>query len=121
MKTSKFTEEQIAYALRQVEGGTSVGEVCRRLGSSEQTCPTPNPENGTSEIANAVLINVLFIDPPSAAHFRMARSFCIMRRSYPSLSKCVAKLCLSWLALGLWLAQAITQCCFPPIARGLFC
>ena len=26
MKTSKFTEEQIAYALRQVEGGTSVGE-----------------------------------------------------------------------------------------------
>ena len=37
MKTSKFTEEQIAYALRQVEGGTSVGEVCRRLGISEQT------------------------------------------------------------------------------------
>ena len=33
MKTSKFTEEQIAYALRQVEGGTSVGEVCRRLAS----------------------------------------------------------------------------------------
>lgn len=24
MKTSKFTEEQTAYALRQVEGGTSV-------------------------------------------------------------------------------------------------
>ncbi len=37
MKTSKFTEEQIAYALRQVEGGTSVGEVCRRIGISEQT------------------------------------------------------------------------------------
>ena len=37
MKTSKFTEEQIAYALRQVEGGTQVGEVCRRLGISEQT------------------------------------------------------------------------------------
>ena len=37
MKSSKFTEEQIAYALRQVEGGTSVGEVCRRLGISEQT------------------------------------------------------------------------------------
>jgi putative transposase len=37
MKTSKFTDEQIAYALRQVEGGTQVGEVCRRLGISEQT------------------------------------------------------------------------------------
>jgi putative transposase len=37
MKTSKVTEEQIAYALRQVEGGTQGGEVCRRLGISEQT------------------------------------------------------------------------------------
>jgi putative transposase len=37
MKTSKFTEEQIAYTLRQVEGGTSVSEVCRRIGISEQT------------------------------------------------------------------------------------
>lgn len=37
MKKSKFTEEQIAYALRQVEGGTAVSEVCRRLGISEQT------------------------------------------------------------------------------------
>jgi putative transposase len=37
MKKSKFTEEQIAYALRQVEGGTQVGEVCRRRGVGEQT------------------------------------------------------------------------------------
>jgi putative transposase len=37
MKTSKFTEGQIAYALRQVEGGTPVAEVCRRTGISEQT------------------------------------------------------------------------------------
>jgi putative transposase len=35
MKRSKFTEEQIAYALRQVEGGTPVGDVCRQLGVSE--------------------------------------------------------------------------------------
>jgi putative transposase len=37
MKKSKFTEEQMAYALRQVEGGTLVSEVCRRTGISEQT------------------------------------------------------------------------------------
>jgi putative transposase len=37
MKKSKFTEEQIAYALRQVESGTPVLDVCRKLGVSEQT------------------------------------------------------------------------------------
>ncbi|AIP48650.1 transposase [Burkholderia pseudomallei] len=29
MKKSKFTEEQIAYALKQAELGTPVAEVCR--------------------------------------------------------------------------------------------
>ena len=37
MKKSKFTEEQIAYALRQVEGGTPPADVCRQLGVSEAT------------------------------------------------------------------------------------
>jgi len=37
MKTSKFTEEQIAFALRQAETGTRVAEVCRKMGISEQT------------------------------------------------------------------------------------
>lgn len=33
----RFTEEQIAYALRQAESGTSAGEICRRMGVSEPT------------------------------------------------------------------------------------
>ena len=37
MKRSKFSEEQVAYALRQVEAGTPVGDVCRQLGVSEAT------------------------------------------------------------------------------------
>ncbi len=37
MKKSKFTEEQIAFALRQAEAGTRVVEVCRKMGISEQT------------------------------------------------------------------------------------
>ena len=37
MKKSKFTEEQIAYALRQVEGGVPVSDACRKLGITEQT------------------------------------------------------------------------------------
>lgn len=37
MKRSKFSEEQIAYALRQAESGTPAGDVCRQLGVSEAT------------------------------------------------------------------------------------
>ena len=37
MKTSKFTDEQVAMALRQAEAGTPVGEICRKLGVSEQS------------------------------------------------------------------------------------
>ncbi len=35
MKRSKYSEEQIAYALREAESGTPVGDVCRQLGISE--------------------------------------------------------------------------------------
>ena len=37
MRKSKFTEEQIAMALRQHEAGTTVGEICRKLEISETT------------------------------------------------------------------------------------
>jgi putative transposase len=37
MRKAAFTEEQVAYALRQAESGTPVSEVCRKLGISEQT------------------------------------------------------------------------------------
>ena len=37
MKTSKFTDEQIAFALRQAETGTKVADVCRKMGISDAT------------------------------------------------------------------------------------
>ena len=37
MRRSKFTEEQIAFALKQAELGTSVKEVIRKMGITEQT------------------------------------------------------------------------------------
>ncbi len=37
MKRSKFTEEQIAFALKQAETGTPVREVIRKMGITEQT------------------------------------------------------------------------------------
>lgn len=35
MKRSRFTEEQIAFALKQTELGTKVEEICRKMGVSD--------------------------------------------------------------------------------------
>jgi len=37
MKRSKFSEEQIVYAIRQADTGTPVGDLCRQLGVSDAT------------------------------------------------------------------------------------
>jgi putative transposase len=37
MKKSRFSEQQIAFILRQAEEGTRIEEVCRKAGISEAT------------------------------------------------------------------------------------
>lgn len=37
MRKSRYTEEQIAFALQQAAHGTPVTEVCRKLGVTEQS------------------------------------------------------------------------------------
>ena len=37
MKKTKFTEQQIVFALRQAKSGTRMDEVCRKMGISEDT------------------------------------------------------------------------------------
>ena len=37
MRESKYTEEQIAMALRQTEAGTPVADICRKLQVTETT------------------------------------------------------------------------------------
>ena len=37
MKQKRYTDEQIAFALRQAESGRAVAEICRKLGVSEPT------------------------------------------------------------------------------------
>lgn len=60
MKTSKFTGEQIACALRQAEVGTPVAEVCRKMGVSEATTTAGSSYTAASQaafvnVANGVL------------------------------------------------------------------
>ena len=37
MKKSEFSHEQIAFAIKQVDNGTSVAEACRKFGICEAT------------------------------------------------------------------------------------
>ena len=37
MQKSKFTEEQIAYAVKQIEAGVPVDELCRKYGVHKNT------------------------------------------------------------------------------------
>jgi putative transposase len=37
MKKTKFTEQQIVFALKQPEHGTSVDEICGKMGVSRAT------------------------------------------------------------------------------------
>jgi putative transposase len=37
MKKSRYSEEQVAYALRLAESGTPVADVCRQIGIAEAT------------------------------------------------------------------------------------
>lgn len=37
MKRKRYTDEQVAFALRQAESGTAVEEICRKMAVSEAT------------------------------------------------------------------------------------
>jgi putative transposase len=43
MKQKRYTEEQIAYAFRQAEGGVPVMEFCRKLGIADDLPPFFGP------------------------------------------------------------------------------
>ena len=52
MRKSRFTESQIVQALKQVEGGRQVKEVCRELGVSEATYYAWKAKYGGMEAAD---------------------------------------------------------------------
>ena len=52
-KTTKYTEEQIAFALRQADAGLPVEDICRKLGISTATLfrwKAKYGEMGTAEL-----------------------------------------------------------------------
>jgi len=53
MKRSRFTDQQIAFALQQAEQGTQVGEVTRKMGISEQTFYRWKKKYGGLEVSDA--------------------------------------------------------------------
>ena len=49
MRKRKFSEEQIAMALRQGEAGTPVADICRKLGISQATFSVEEDQRQHSE------------------------------------------------------------------------
>jgi len=78
MKRSRFTEGQIAYALRPAEGGTPVADVCRRIGISgalqgPRSLPKVNPPTTASEACGAA--NGCFLARPGTHRFGQEQPF----------------------------------------------
>jgi putative transposase len=63
MRKSRFTEKQIAHALRQAETGTPVTAVCRAMGVSEQAFYRwKNQYGGLAVIADLSLDKLMLQD-----------------------------------------------------------
>lgn len=59
MKRSRFTEEQIIATLKQVEAGTKVQDVVRKLGVTEQTYYRWKAKYGGMEASDAKKLRAL--------------------------------------------------------------
>ncbi len=62
MKRSKFTEEQIAFALRQADTGAKVPDICRQIGVSTATFYAWRKKYGGLGIADARRLKQLVAD-----------------------------------------------------------
>jgi len=58
-RKSQFTEEQIIKALKEVEAGTKAGDVCRRLGVTEQTLYRWKAKYGGMDVSDAKRLKAL--------------------------------------------------------------
>ena len=59
MKSSRYTPEQVAFAMRQAESGTSVSEICRKMGIAEQTFYRWKKKYGGMRVAEVRKLRIL--------------------------------------------------------------
>ncbi len=59
MRPSKFTEDQILQALRQVEAGTPAVQICRNLGITETTFYRWRSKHGGVAVSKAAEVREL--------------------------------------------------------------
>lgn len=59
MRKSRFTEQQIIAALKQVDAGAKPKEVCRKLGVSEQTFYRWKNKYGGMDVSDAKRLKAL--------------------------------------------------------------
>ena len=61
MKRTRFSEEQIVYALKLAESGTSVANVCRKYGISDATFYIWRKKYGTWGFRTKWMVRVSYI------------------------------------------------------------
>ena len=62
MKRKRFTEDQIIKALKEVDGGAEVRDVCRRLGVTEQSFYRWRRKYGGMDVSEAKRLRELEVE-----------------------------------------------------------
>lgn len=73
MKRTRFSEEQIAFALRLADSGTPVVDVCRQIGESEATYYTWKKKYG--DLGVSELKRLKMLEDENARLKRIAAEF----------------------------------------------
>jgi len=98
MRTSRFSEQQIAFILKQADDGLSVAEVCRKAGISQQTYYRWRKKYGGLMPSEVKRLKML--EDENSRLKRMVADL--------SLDKAMASLCPPWVR-GQWRADVLQK------------